>query len=66
LIDTSNQSLLASLFLFQSSIFDGANAFNQDIGAWDVSSGEDFVSTERSFGFRFLPSALRLRLDGIF
>jgi hypothetical protein len=27
-----------------------ASDFNQDIGAWDVSGGEDFVSTERSFG----------------
>jgi hypothetical protein len=34
-------------------MFSGASDFDQDLGDWDVSSGTDFVSTERSFGFRF-------------
>jgi hypothetical protein len=32
-------------------MFKDATDFNQDLGAWNVSSGEDFVSTEDSFGF---------------
>ena len=34
-------------------MFANANAFNQNIGSWDVSSGTDFVSTEDSFGLQF-------------
>jgi hypothetical protein len=41
------------LSLFQLAMFSGAIAFNQDIGAWNVSSGIVFVSMERSFGFLF-------------
>jgi hypothetical protein len=34
-------------------MFNGATSFNQDIGAWNVSSGKYFVRMERSFGFLF-------------
>ena len=30
---------------YQSYMFDDAVSFNQNISSWDVSSGEDFVST---------------------
>ena len=33
-------------FIFEKrAMFQGAYAFNQDIGRWDVSRGKDFVST---------------------
>jgi hypothetical protein len=34
-------------------MFDGATEFNHTINDWDLSSGIQFVSTERSFGFLF-------------
>ena len=53
LIGSSNEYFLVSLFVSQDFMFEGATAFNQNIGDWDVSSGTDFVSTEHSFGFQF-------------
>jgi hypothetical protein len=46
---------LTNAFLFlslsQSSMFEGNAEFNQNISGWDVSSGTDFVSAERSLRF---------------
>jgi hypothetical protein len=36
--------VVVALYISQGNMFQNATSFNQDIGAWDVSSGTDFVS----------------------